>query len=217
MIHITNVRWENDPYIEDEQLRNKLFPLNIDIHNDVTVIVGPNGCGKSRFLTSIEKVSEYNRKQLIQEHKKSSYSYSKKPEEEVSITRNPNDPLWRILKYNFSDVLNDGDFSGDPLQLAKHFKSNGETRDILIDRILNSTEELKEHNIKRVMLIDEIDSGLDYINQKKFANILKECVNTYQFIVVSHNIPFIAQFDEIFDMETLKYVNTKDYLNRILN
>lgn len=217
MIHITNVRWENDPYIEDEQLRNKLFPLNIDIHNDVTVIVGPNGCGKSRFLTSIEKVSEYNRKQLIQEHKKSSYSYSKKPEEEVSITRNPNDPLWRTLKYNFSDVLNDGDFSGDPLQLAKHFKSNGETRDILIDRILNSTEELNEHNIKRVMLIDELDSGLDYVNQKKFANILKECVDTYQFIVVSHNIPFIAQFEEVFDMETLKYVNTKDYLNRILN
>ena len=105
MIHITNIRWENDPYIEDEQLRNKLFPLDIDIHNDVTVIVGPNGCGKSRFLTSIENVAEYNREQLIQEHKKSSYFYNKKPEEKVSITRNPNDPLWRILKYDTSDVL----------------------------------------------------------------------------------------------------------------
>ena len=111
MIHITNIRWENDPYIEDEQLRNKLFPLDIDIHNDVTVIVGPNGCGKSRFLTSIENVAEYNREQLIQEHKKNPYFYNKKPDEKVSITRNPNDPLWRILKYDTSDVLKDGDYS----------------------------------------------------------------------------------------------------------
>ena len=124
MIHITNIRWENDPYIEDEQLRNKLFPLDIDIHNDVTVIVGPNGCGKSRFLTSIENVAEYNRRLLIQEHKKNPYSYNKKPEEKVSITRNPNDPLWRILKYDTSDVLKDGDYSDDPLQIIKHFKSN---------------------------------------------------------------------------------------------
>ena len=217
MIHITNIRWENDPYIEDEQLRNKLFPLDIDIHNDVTVIVGPNGCGKSRFLTSIENVAEYNRSLLIQEYKKNPYSYNKKPEEKVSITRNPNDPLWRILKYDTSDVLKDGDYSDDPLQIIKHFKSNGETRDILVDRILTSTEGLKEYNIKGVMLIDELDSGLDYINQKKFANILKKCVDTYQFIVVSHNIPFIAQFEEVFDMETLEYVNTEDYLNRILN
>lgn len=217
MIHITNIKWEDDPYIEDEDLRKKLFPLDIEIHNDITVIVGPNGSGKSRLFASIENVAEYNRSLSIQEHKKNPYFYNKKPEEKVSITRNPNDPLWRILRYDTSDVLKDGECSDDPLQIIKHFKSNGETRDILVDRILNSTEGLKEYNIKGVMLIDELDSGLDYKNQKKFAKVLEDSTGVFQFLVVSHNIPFIAQFEEVFDMETLEYVNTEDYLNRILN
>ena len=65
MIHITNIKWEDDPYIEDEDLRKKLFPLDIEIHNDITVIVGPNGSGKSRLLASIEKVAEYERCQEL--------------------------------------------------------------------------------------------------------------------------------------------------------
>lgn len=215
MIHITNIKWEDDPYIEDEDLRKKLFPLDIEIHNDITVIVGPNGSGKSRLLASIEKVAEYERTQALREY--NSYSYNEKPKEKVLITKNPKDPLWRILKYDVSDVLEDRELSGDPLQLLKHFKSNGETRDILVDRILSSAEGLSKDNIKGVMLIDELDAGLDYKNQKKFAKVLEECTGTYQFLVVSHNIPFIAQFEEVFDMETLRYVNTEDYLNRILN
>ena len=215
MIHITNIKWEDDPYIEDEQLRNKLFPLDIEIHNDITVIVGPNGSGKSRLFASIEKVAEYERTQALREY--NSYSYNKKPEEKVIITKNPKDPLWRILRYDLSDVLSDGEFSGDHLQLLKHFKSNGETRDILVDRILSSTKGLSKNNIKGVMLIDELDSGLDYKNQKKFAKVLEDSTGVFQFLVVSHSIPFIAQFEEVFDMETLKYINTEDYLNRILN
>ena len=217
MIHITNIKWEDDPFIEDEDLRKKLFPLDIDIHNDITIIVGPNGSGKSRLLTSIEKVAEYERTQALKEYEKKPYLYNEKPKGKVIITKNPKDPLWRILKYDVSDVLGDRELSGDPLQLLKHFKSNGETRDILVDRILSSTEGLSKNNIKGVMLIDELDSGLDYKNQKKFAKVLEECTGTYQFLVVSHNIPFIAQFEEVFDMETLRYVNTEDYLNRILN
>ena len=215
MIHITNIKWEDDPYIEDEDLRKKLFPLDIEIHNDITVIVGPNGSGKSRLFASIEKVAEYERTQALRDY--NPYSYNKKPEEKVIITKNPKDPLWRILRYDLSDVLSDGDLSGDHLQLLKHFKSNGETRDILVDRILSSTKGLSKNNIKGVMLIDELDSGLDYKNQKKFAKVLEDSTEVFQFLVVSHSIPFIAQFEEVFDMETLKYVNTEDYLNRILN
>lgn len=215
MIHITNIKWEDDPYIEDEDLRKKLFPLDIEIHNDITVIVGPNGSGKSRLFASIEKVAEYERTQALRDY--NPHSYNKKPEEKVIITKNPKDPLWRILRYDLSDVLSDGDFNGDHLQLLKYFKSNGETRDILVDRILSSTKGLSKNNIKGVMLIDELDSGLDYKNQKKFAKVLEDSTGVFQFLVVSHSIPFIAQFEEVFDMETLRYVNTEDYLNRILN
>lgn len=74
MIHITNIKWEYDPFIEDEDLCKKLFPLDIDIHNDITVIVGPNGSGKSRLLSSIENVAEYERIQALKEYEKKTLS-----------------------------------------------------------------------------------------------------------------------------------------------
>ena len=46
---ISHVKWNDDVYIENKKLRKKLFPLDIELKEDVTLIVGCNG--KSFFLS----------------------------------------------------------------------------------------------------------------------------------------------------------------------
>lgn len=94
--------------------------------------------------------------------------------------------------------------------------SNGETKDIIVERIKNCANSLRKDNLYGVMLLDELDNSLDYKKQRKFARVLKQSYDVMQFIVATHNVPFISQFKEVFDIETKQYVNTKDYLNKIL-
>ena len=94
--------------------------------------------------------------------------------------------------------------------------SSGETREILIKRIENCAVALRKDGVKGVMLLDELDDGMDYKLQAEFAKILKEASDVLQFVVVSHNIPLISHFEEVFDIEKKTYVPTSAYLRKIL-
>lgn len=50
---ITRVVWNDDIHVENKKLRKKLFPLDIELKKDVTLIVGCNGTGKTRFLRNL--------------------------------------------------------------------------------------------------------------------------------------------------------------------
>lgn len=212
MIHITKLTWKEDFAIDNEDLRKKLFPLTIEIKSDITIIVGANGSGKSRLLKAIDTTDQYEKYQKSKNPK----LYLNEPTGKLEITKKENEPDWAIAKFETKDILESTKVSGDILQIARYFQSNGETRNLLIDRIKYTAESLRKQNLKGVMLIDELDSGLDYMNQRRFAEVLKNCTDVFQFIVVSHNFPFISEFDEVYDMDTLKYRNTKEYLNSIL-
>ena len=217
---ISRVVWNDDVYIENKKLRKNLFPLDIELKETVTLIVGRNGTGKTRFLRNLYDLYDLNF-QARQYTEKSQTMFADDVKNELKRIRMtvesvPDAPAFRVHLVRQDKILAVGEYSGDMLQLASHWMSSGEAREILIKRIENCAIALREDGVKGVMLLDELDDGMDYKLQAEFAKILKDASDVLQFVVVSHNIPLISQFDEVFDIEQKKYVPTSAYLRKIL-
>ncbi len=217
MIYLKSINWTDDAFIDKRALRKRLFPLDIEFKESVTVIVGSNGTGKTRLLKNIEKKAKIlDEMQYCKLNGKDmSYLTTLDNETNITLTVDSNMPYTRIVNYNADSVYN-STCSGDILQVARHWMSNGETKDIIVDRIKNCADSLRKDNLYGVALLDELDNSLDYKKQRKFARVLKQSSDVMQFIVATHNVPFMSQFKEVFDIETKQYVKTKDYLKNIL-
>ena len=217
MIYLKSINWTDDALIDRRALRKRLFPLDIEFNESVTVIVGSNGTGKTRLLKNIEKKAKILDKMRGCKLNGTDMSYLTTLDNatKITLTVDSTMPYTRIINYD-SDSLYSSTYSGDVLQLARKWMSNGETKDIIVERIKNCADDLRKDNIYGVMLLDELDNSLDYKKQRKFARVLKQSSDVMQFIVATHNVPFMSQFKEVFDIETKQYVKTKDYLNKIL-
>lgn len=217
---IKRVVWNDDIHVENKKLRKKLFPLDIELKEDVTLIVGCNGTGKTRFLRNLYDLYDldFQARQYIEKGQTMFADEVKNELKRICMTVEsaPNVPAFRVHLVRQDKILAVGEYSGDMLQLASHWMSSGEAREVLVKRIENCAVALRKDGVKGVMLLDELDDGLDYKLQAEFAKILKEASDVLQFVVVSHNVPLISQFDEVFDIEQKKYVPTSAYLRKIL-
>ena len=209
---IKRIYWTDDIRIDNPFLRKKLFPLELVPEDDITVIVGKNGAGKTRLLSSIEQLCKiegqlqnlpkFERRSLLQD----------KERLQINIeTENNEEMLVYVMKQD--SILHSATFMGDPLELASKFMSNGEGRKKLIDRIKALAEHLREKNKKCVLILDELDSGLDFREQMKLAGVLKKCTDVFQIFMVTHNMVTMMQFDKVFDIEKKCFRSTSDYLN----
>lgn len=214
---ITRICWTDDIRIDNPFLRKKLFPLELVPEDDITVIVGKNGSGKTRLLSSIEQLCKieaqlknqnlpkYQRRRLLQDKETLKISISTENNEEMPVY---------VMKQD--SILHSATFMGDPLELASKFMSNGEGRKKLVDRIKALVELLREKDKKCVLILDELDSGLDFREQMKLAGLLKKCTDVFQVFMVTHNVVTMMQFDKVFDIEKKCFRNTSDYLNDAL-
>lgn len=219
MIYIKSLNWTNDLAIEKKSVRNRLFPLYIEFDDPITVIVGKNGSGKSRLFHNIEGRAEALRSMYRYRDDTFHRDYYKDEADryDIELELNQEYPMTTdILNYKAKEVFNDGFYSGDVLQLAKHWMSNGEIRQTLMERIRNCADSMRKDGVVGVMMLDEIDHGLDYTKQRKMARLLKQSSDVLQFIVATHNIPFMMQFEKLYDIEHKCYVSSEDYVNKII-
>lgn len=218
---IEHISWTDDVRIEKASLRRKLFPLELDIKDPITVIVGRNATGKTRLLRNIQDVADADYKihkaQTEGNTFRLDYARNVKSQLHLAITSAPDAGSYVVHLLRQDQILSDGECNGDMLQIASHWMSSGEVRTTLMARIANAAGSLRKDGIHGVMLLDELDDGMDYKAQTKFANVLKKSSDVLQFIVVSHNIPFISNFDEVFDIETKSYMRTPTYLAKTLS
>lgn len=211
---INRICWTGDIRIDNPFLRKKLFPLELVPEDAITVIVGKNGSGKTRLLSSVEQLCgieeqlknqnlpKYQRRLLLQDKETLKISVETENNEEI--------PVYMMKQ---DSILHSGTFMGDPLELASKFLSNGEGRKKLIDRIKALAEALREKGRKCVLILDELDSGLDFREQMKLAGLLKKSTDVFQVFMVTHNVVTMMQFDRVFDIERKCFRNTSEYLN----
>ena len=211
---IKRIYWSDDIRIDNPFFKKRLFPFELVPEDDITVIVGKNGSGKTRLLSSVEQLCKiegqlknqnlpkFERKSLLQDKERLHISIETGNNEEMPVY---------VMKQD--SILHSAIFMGDPLELASKFMSNGEGRKKLMDRIKALAELLREKGKKCVLILDELDSGLDFREQMKLAGVLKKCTDVFQVFMVTHNVVTMMQFDRVFDIERKCFRNTSDYLN----
>ena len=211
---IKRIYWTDDIRIDNPALKKRLFPLELIPEDAITVIVGKNGSGKTRLLSSIEQLCKietqlkkqnlpkFERRSLLQDKERLKISVETENDEEMPVY---------VIKQD--SILHSATFMGDPLELASKFMSNGEGRKKLMDRIKALAETLREKGKKCVLILDELDSGLDFREQMKLAGVLKKCTDVFQIFMVTHNMVTMMQFDKVFDIEKKCFRKTSDYLN----
>ena len=211
---INRIYWTGDIRIDNPFLKKRLFPLELVPEDAITVIVAKNGSGKTRLLSSIEQLCKiegrlknqnlpkFERRSLLQDKERLHISIETENDEEM--------PVYMMKQ---DSILHSATFMGDPLELASKFMSNGEGRKKLVDRIKALAEHLREKGKKCVLILDELDSGLDFKEQMKLAGVLKKCTDVFQVFMVTHNVVTMMQFDKVFDIEKKCFRSTADYLN----
>ena len=214
---ITRIYWTDDIRIDNLFLRKKLFPLELVPENDITVIVGKNGSGKTRLLSSIEQLckieAQLKNQNLPKYQRRLLLQYKETLKISISTENNEEMPVYMMKQ---DSILHSATFMGDPLELASKFMSNGEGRKKLMDRIKALAEALREKNKKYVLILDELDSGLDFREQMKLAGVLKKSTDVFQVFMITHNVVTMMQFDKVFDIEKKCFRKTSDYLNDAL-
>ena len=214
---INRIYWTGDIRIDNPSLKKRLFPLELVPKDDITVIVGKNGSGKTRLLSSIEQLckieAQLKNQNLPKYQRRLLLQYKETFKISISTENNEEMPVYMMKQ---DSILHSATFMGDPLELASKFMSNGEGRKKLMDRIKALAEALREKNKKCVLLLDELDSGLDFREQMKFAGVLKKCTDVFQVFMITHNVVTIMQFDKVFDIEKKCFRKTSDYLNDAL-
>lgn len=211
---INRIYWTGDIRIDNPSLKKRLFPLELVPEDDITVIVGKNGSGKTRLLSSIEQLckieAQLKNQNLPKYQRRLLLQYKEPLKISISTENNEEMPVYMMKQ---DSILHSPTFMGDPLELASKFMSNGEGRKKLMDRIKALAKLLREKNKKCVLLLDELDSGLDFREQMKFAGVLKKCTDVFQVFMITHNVVTMMQFDKVFDIEKKCFRKTSDYLN----
>lgn len=96
-----------------------------------------------------------------------------------------------------------------PHEIMNHFmwaaESHGETREGVLKSLLSLDFDL--------LILDEPEQGLSLRNQRKYFNELKALGK--DVIIITHSKVFVEESEEIFDVETMKWIKSIDYLETI--
>jgi predicted ATPase len=175
----------------DEYIYIPLFKkgLCIDFKENINIIVGANGCGKSQLLSIL------NSKLLNQQcpfELEADVDFDKT---ELMGFDFESDALKNLVKPN---PENNATFLQDTaIVLDSQNKSHGENSKMLLD--------FYQDKNKNVLFMDEPENGLDLPSQIKLIKKIKELAKNNQLFIITHNKIIIEAFEEIYDLDRKKW------------
>ena len=198
-----------------EDIRTIKKDTKIEFKNQITVITGDNGSGKSTILHSIltklspegkvpfsmnTTVGKDIQKDTIQLLGKKGLSI------EDIVYIDSVSGLLKNLSY-FDDNLMD-------IQLASMHQSSGEG---LLLQLANIS---KEENLnEKILILDEPERGLSIKQQftvAKYLGYLAKENEGLQIIVVSHGYGILTSFTEVYSTNTFEYTKSIDYISSMI-
>lgn len=193
---------QNNYLLDDKKKHNKLYPVSIDF-KDLTVIVGPNGSGKSQYLKALTKLT-------TQAYGWKEYKTTWDADQDTKFLSFDEEDFKRKVQNPAPWDRNDYSYEFAKL-MGRNWMSAGEGQIDLIQDLI-PVEDSKYEGI--VFIYDELDHNLDFKNQVKMFEMLKNLSKKNQVIIVTHSPVVIAQTGEVFDMENKTWVNSKEYLSK---
>jgi len=164
----------------------------------ITLLVGEQGTGKSTLLELIQR-NEINYKltELGEKGVETFYFDSER--------MNPR--IQDIDDFTNPNGTNKG--VGLAYGLMTRFKSHGETlREYTVDRIKDAEN--------CILILDEPEAALSLSNQYKLVDEFKKAIDrNVQLIVATHCLPVIQSFNNVFSMETMEWVGSKEYIEKM--
>lgn len=166
-------------------------PFTIKFKEGLNIIVGENGSGKSTLL------------QLL--------AYPEDNKEIKDIKANP-------VNFRFFDTEKNnprikGDLSNSKnigFEVGSHFISHGEA----MIPIIMAAKDFKD----LLLIIDEPEAGISLSNQKKILGALNKAIeNNCQVVVSTHSYVLIKSVPKVFNMDDKTWVDSKEYLDKVLS
>ena len=199
-------------YGDYEAIRNVSMRV---VKNEITAFIGPSGCGKSTLLRSFNRMNDLipgaRVKGLISYHGTDIYGPEVDPIEVRRrigmVFQKPNvfpksiyenvayGPKVSGIKANYDDLVEEclvraalWDEVKDDLKKSAYALSGGQQQRLVIARCIAVRPE--------VILMDEPCASLDPIATAKIEDLMKELVEEYTIIIVTHNMQQAARVSD---------------------